>query len=291
MLMPSLPLLSLHVLSAFKEVFPIDFPGMPPDRNIDLCIDLEPDTRPISILPYHMAPVELGKLKALIHEILDKGFIRLSASPSCVAFLFVKKKDCRKNVISYASRQLKVHKRNYPTNELELAAVVFAWRHYLYGVKCKVFTDHRSLQHVFTQKDLNLRQRRWMELLKDYDLTIQYHPGKTNVVANALSQKTIRPTFIEEVKAKKFEDESLNEFRKKIVSCKAQDVVLDAGGVLSVQGIIRVPRVDHLIQKMLTKSYDMAPFEALYGRGYRSPVGLFEAGDVKPLGIDLVKDA
>ena len=86
-----------------------------------------------------------------------------------------------RNVIAYASRQLKVHECNYPTHDFELAAVVFAlkqWRHYLYGVKCEVYTDHRSLQYVFTQKDLNLRQRRWMELLKDYDITILYHPGK-----------------------------------------------------------------------------------------------------------------
>ena len=72
-----------------------------------------------------------------------------------------------------------MHERNYPTHDLELAAVVFAlkkWRHYLYRVKCEVYTDHRSLQYVFTQKDLNLRQRRWMELLKDYDITILYHP-------------------------------------------------------------------------------------------------------------------
>ena len=97
-----------------------------------------------------------------------------------------------KNVIAYASRQLKVHERNYPTHDLELAAVVFAlkqWRHYLYGVKCEVYTDHRSVQNVFTQRDLNLRQRRWMELLKDYDVTILYHPGKANVVADTLSRK------------------------------------------------------------------------------------------------------
>ena len=94
-----------------------------------------------------------------------------------------------KNVIAYASRQLKVHERNYPTRDLELSAIVFAlkqWRHYLYGVKCEVYTDYRSLQYVFTQRDLNLRQRRWMELLKDYDVTILYHPGKANVVADAL---------------------------------------------------------------------------------------------------------
>ena len=97
-----------------------------------------------------------------------------------------------KNVIAYALRKLKVHDCNYPTHDLELAAVVFAlkqWRHYLYRVKCEVYTDHRSLQYVFTQKDLNLRQRRWMELLKDCDITTLYHPGKANVVADALSRK------------------------------------------------------------------------------------------------------
>ncbi|WMV25313.1 hypothetical protein MTR67_018698 [Solanum verrucosum] len=83
-------------------------------------------------------------------------------------------------VIAYASRQLKVHEKNYPTHDLELAAVVFAlkiWRHYLYGVHVDVFTDHKSLQYVFTQKDLNLRQRRWLEFLKDYDMSVHYHPG------------------------------------------------------------------------------------------------------------------
>ncbi|XP_056688567.1 uncharacterized protein [Spinacia oleracea] len=96
-------------------------------------------------------------------------------------------------VIDYASRQLKPHEQNYPTPDLELAAVVFAlkiWRHYLYGASCQIFTDHKSLKYIFTQKELNMRQRRWLELLKDYDLDIQYHPGKANVVADALSRKS-----------------------------------------------------------------------------------------------------
>ena len=95
-------------------------------------------------------------------------------------------------VIAYAFRQLKKHEENYPTHDLELAAVVFAlkiWRHYLYGVPYKIFTDHKSLQYIFTQKELNLRQRRWLELIKDYDCTIEYHPGKANVVADALSRR------------------------------------------------------------------------------------------------------
>ena len=84
-------------------------------------------------------------------------------------------------------------RRKLSTYDLELAAVVFAlkiWRHYLYGVRCEVYTDHKSLKYIFTQKKLNIRQRRWLELLKDYDMEVKYHPGKANVVANALSRKS-----------------------------------------------------------------------------------------------------
>ncbi|GJT35060.1 putative reverse transcriptase domain-containing protein [Tanacetum coccineum] len=98
----------------------------------------------------------------------------------------------REKVIAYASRQLKIHEKNYTTHDLELGAVVFAlkiWRHYLYETKCTVFTDHKSLQHILNQKELNMRQRRWLELLSDYDCEIRYHPGKANVVADALSRK------------------------------------------------------------------------------------------------------
>ncbi|GKD43779.1 putative reverse transcriptase domain-containing protein [Tanacetum coccineum] len=98
----------------------------------------------------------------------------------------------REKVIAYASRQLKVHEKNYTTHDLELGSVVFAlkiWRHYLYGTRCTVFTDHKSLQHILVQKELNMRQRRWLELLSDYDCDIRYHPGKANVVADALSRK------------------------------------------------------------------------------------------------------
>ncbi|KAL4028402.1 hypothetical protein IC575_011598 [Cucumis melo] len=100
------------------------------------------------------------------------------------------------NVIAYASRQLKEHECNYPTHDLEQAAVVLAlkiWRHYLFGEKCHIFTDHKSLKYIFDQKELNLRQRRWLELIKDYDCTIENHPGKANVVADALSRKSILP--------------------------------------------------------------------------------------------------
>ena len=97
------------------------------------------------------------------------------------------------NVIAYASRQLKKHEQNYPTQHLELATVVCAlriWRHYLYGVPCKNFADHKSLQYLFTQKELNMRHMRWVELIKDYECTIEYHSGKANVVVDALNRKS-----------------------------------------------------------------------------------------------------
>ncbi|GJR15266.1 putative reverse transcriptase domain-containing protein [Tanacetum coccineum] len=95
-------------------------------------------------------------------------------------------------VIAYASRQLKIHAENYTTHDLELGAVMFAlktWRHYLYGTKSVIYTDHKSLQHIFDQKELNMRQRRWIELFSNYECEIRYHPGKANVVADALSRK------------------------------------------------------------------------------------------------------
>jgi hypothetical protein len=95
-------------------------------------------------------------------------------------------------VIAYASQALWTHEINYPTHDLELAAVVHAlkmWRHYLMGNRCIIFTDHKSLKYIFTQSDLNMRQRRWLELIKNYDLEVHYHLGKANVVADALSCK------------------------------------------------------------------------------------------------------
>ncbi|GJV89852.1 putative reverse transcriptase domain-containing protein [Tanacetum coccineum] len=101
----------------------------------------------------------------------------------------------RNKVIAYVSRQLKIHEKNYTTHDLELGAVVLAlkiWRHYLYGTKSVIYTDHKSLQHIFSQKELNMRQRRLIELFSDYDCEIRYHPGKANVVADALSRKERR---------------------------------------------------------------------------------------------------
>ncbi|KAA0053351.1 ty3-gypsy retrotransposon protein [Cucumis melo var. makuwa] len=367
------------VVRDYSDVFPEELSGLPPHREVEFAIELEPGTVPISRASYRMAPAELKELKVQLQEFLDKGFIRPSVSPWGAPVLFVKKKDgsmrlcidyrelnklrikdgdvpkttfrsryghyefivmyfgltnapavfmglmnrvfrefldtfvivfiddiliyskteaeheehlpkieavtswtrpstvsevrsflglagyyrrfvenfsriatpltqltrkgapfvwskaCEDSfenlkqklvtapvltvsdgsgsfviysdvskkglgsvlmqqgkVVAYASRQLKSHEQNYPTHDLELVAVVFAlkiWRHYLYGEKIQIFTDHKSLKYFFTQKELNMRQRRWLELVKDYDCEILYHPGKANVVADALSRK------------------------------------------------------------------------------------------------------
>ncbi|GKB10127.1 putative reverse transcriptase domain-containing protein [Tanacetum coccineum] len=125
----------------------------------------------------------------------------------------------REKVIVYASRQLKKHEENYTTHDLELGAIVFAlrlWRHYLYGTKCTVYTDHKSLQYILDQKELNIRQRRWIELLSDYDCEICYHPGKANIVADALSRKDREPIRTEAMKEENVKVENLGRLIKLI---------------------------------------------------------------------------
>jgi hypothetical protein len=170
--------------------------------------------------------------------------------------------------VAYSSRQLKVHEKNYPTHDLELAAVVHAlktWRHYLYGQKCDTYTDHKSLKYMFTQLELNMRQRRWLELIKDYELEIHYHPGKANVVADALSRKSqvnmlaahpmpfelakkfdglslgflnntqgvtieLEPTLEQDIRKGQKDDEKINEIRQLIIDGKGPDFRKDAEG-------------------------------------------------------------
>ncbi|GJX61222.1 putative reverse transcriptase domain-containing protein [Tanacetum coccineum] len=186
------------IVRDFPKVFPEELPGLPPTRQVEFKIELMPSAVPVARAPYRLAPSEMKELSEQLQELSNKGFIRPSSSPWGAPVLFVKKKDGlavlmqNEKVIAYASRQQKIHEKNYTTHDLELDAVVFAlkhWRHYLYGTKCTVFTDHKSLQHILNQKELNMRQRRWLELLSDYDCEIRYHPGKANVVADALSRK------------------------------------------------------------------------------------------------------
>ncbi|KAG8474771.1 hypothetical protein CXB51_031471 [Gossypium anomalum] len=158
-------------------------------------------------------------------------------------------------VITYASRQLKPHERNYPTHDLELAVIVFAlkiWCHYLFSEKCHVYSDHKSLKYLMTQKDLNLRQQRWLELLKDYELMSDYHPGKAIVVADALSQKSLFSLCIYE--AQKTDNEMLAK-RAQCDSNPDSEFQVNFDDCLRFSGRICVPKNSELIRMILNEAH------------------------------------
>jgi hypothetical protein len=200
------------------------------------------------------------------------------------------------HVVAYASRQLRKHEAHYPTRDLELAAVVHAlkiWRHYLMGKRCELYTYHKSLKDIFTQSNLNLRQRRWLELIKDYDLGINYHPGKANVVADALSRRShvsqlvvdsmpfelceefdelnlriitnteatemeVGSSLVQEIWRGQLEDEKVQEIKCNIKEEKSPGFSEDDEGVLWYKGRICVPNVKELKDKILHEAHESA---------------------------------
>jgi hypothetical protein len=197
-------------------------------------------------------------------------------------------------VVAYSSRQLKIHEKNYPTHDLELAVVVHAlktWRHYLYGQKCDIYTDHKSLKYIFTQSELNMRQRRWLELIKDYELEIHYHPGKANVAADALSRKSqvnmlaahpmlfklakefdklsleflnntqgvtieLEPTLEQDIRKGQKDDGKINEIRQLIIDGKGPDFREDAEGVVWFKDRLCVPDITSIRELILKKAHE-----------------------------------
>src|SRR3954467_10229410 len=195
-------------------------------------------------------------------------------------------------VISYLSLQLKQHEQNYPTHDLEFAAVVLAlktWRHYLIGNRCEIYSDHKSLKYIFIQKELNMRQRRWIELIKDYDLDIHYHPGKANVVAYAhsrlpchlnsmilkeqpslhkemedfrmelvsegfLDSIELQPTLIIQIKEAQKGNASIDRIKRRIGTGKVPGFTEDEEGVLWYKGRICVLADSELKQAILKRS-------------------------------------
>nr|GEW90963.1 retrotransposon protein, putative, Ty3-gypsy subclass [Tanacetum cinerariifolium] len=180
--------------------------------------------------------------------------------------------------IAYASRQLNPYKVNYPTHDLELAAVVFAlkiWRHYLHGESCDIFTDHKSLKYIFMQRELNMRQRRWLELLKDYDTNIQYHPGKANVMADALSRKSgmidgikaslrIEPDLISRIKEAQKEDSEIWTIVENLD--KQVEFHLDNDNVLWQDTRLVVPNDASLREALLTEAHSSFKLFQTIGR-------------------------
>ncbi|WVZ59152.1 hypothetical protein U9M48_009344 [Paspalum notatum var. saurae] len=169
-------------------------------------------------------------------------------------------------VIAYASRKLKDHEQNYPTHDLELAAVVHAlkiWRHYLLGNKCQIFTDHRSLKYISTQADLNMRQRRWLELIKDYDLEIHYHPGKANInvhIVHEFQEETllVQPVLTDQIKQDQKKDEEIQKAIQQIQKEPTTELKIDADGILRFKGRLCVPKTGKTRKTILEEAHNSA---------------------------------
>nr|GEV34794.1 retrotransposon protein, putative, Ty3-gypsy subclass [Tanacetum cinerariifolium] len=209
----------------------------------------------------------------------------------------------RGNVITYALCQLKIHGKNYNTQDLGRGVVVFAlktWRHYLYGTKSVIYMDHKSLQHIFDQKELNMRQRRWIELFSDYDCEIHYHPGKANVVADALSRKKrVKPRRVRAMSMTiqyGVKDKILGPQLRRPRKCKdinygLGSCIKKALGMRLAMSMVYHPQTDEQTEFSYNNSYHSsircAPFKALYGRKCRSIV---EIGESRLIGPELVQE-
>ncbi|KAA0047082.1 pol protein [Cucumis melo var. makuwa] len=217
---------------------------------------------------------DFSRIASPLTQLTRKGILFVW-SPTCESsFQELKQKlvSAPGRVVAYASRQLKSHKQNYPTHDLELAAVIFAlkiWRHYLYGEKIQIFTDHKSLKYFFIQKELNMRQRRWLELVKDYDCEILYHPGKANVVADALisvgevtsqlAQLSVQPTLRQRIIVAQLNDPYLVEKRRLVEAGQGEDFSISSDDGLTFDGRLCVSKDSAVKIELLTAAHS-SPF-------------------------------
>ncbi|GKF11730.1 hypothetical protein Tco_0049656 [Tanacetum coccineum] len=189
----------MPVVKDFPEVFPEDLPGLPPTRQVEFHIELIPGAAPVARAPYHLAPAEMKELAEQLKELSVKGFIRPSSTPWGAPILFVKKKDGSfRMCFDYRELNKLIVKNRYPLpriddlfNQLQGSSIYskINLRSGYHQLRVREEDIPKSLQHILDQKDLNMRQRRWIELLSDYDYEIRYHLGKVNVVADVLSRK------------------------------------------------------------------------------------------------------
>ncbi|XP_075499985.1 uncharacterized protein LOC142538559 [Primulina tabacum] len=258
----------IPVVCEFPDVFPEELPGIVLDREVEFEINLVPGAAPISKAPYRMAPDELKELKEQLQELLDKKQVRpryyrkFVEGFSSIAIpltkltqknsKFVSDEGCEKSFQTLKEKLASTPVLILPTEYKEFT---------IYSDASK--EDHQSLKYLFTQKELNMRQRRWIELLKDYDLTISYHPGKANKVADSLSRKneskitlaslSARPCLQETVELNQDRDPELKKLKGQFESGKSQDLQIDDKGVLWMKGRLCVPDSDNLRQEILSK--------------------------------------
>ncbi|GJZ81018.1 putative reverse transcriptase domain-containing protein [Tanacetum coccineum] len=174
----TLRFLGLADCTGLSNVLPEDLTGLPPSRQVEFQIDLVLGAAPVTRTPYRLAPMKLQELSTQLQELSDKGFIRPSSSPWGALVQFLDHVIDSEGIHVDPTKIESIKDWASPKTPTEILFALKMWRHYLYDTKCVVFTDHKSLQHIVDQKELNMRQRRWLELLSDYDCEIRYHPRK-----------------------------------------------------------------------------------------------------------------
>nr|GEW87551.1 putative reverse transcriptase domain-containing protein [Tanacetum cinerariifolium] len=283
------------VICKFPDVFPEDLVGLPPPRQVEFEVELVSGAAPVARAPYRLAPSEMKELAKQIDDLFDQlqgssvyskidlqsGYHQLCVGEKDIPITALRTQGSKYFVIC-CDASLKGYG----------AVLMQLWRHYLYGVKCTVFTDHKSLQYILDQQELNIRQRRWINLLSDYDCEIRYHSGKANVIDNALSrkkrEKPLRAIGTQLDLSIAYHPETNGQSERTIQTLEdmLRACVIDFGSNWDKH----LPLVEFSYNNSYHASIKAASFEALYGRKYRSPVCRSEVGESQLTGPELVRE-